>query len=235
MFETRFISWGISRQALFLMGIFPLCFLLTFHSIAPEVVVAGVLLSVLWVFFLSRGFYRFTKIYFWSILGGLTVELVFALRDKNFVQMGFGIASMLAFLGAFHWLEKQMAKAQFNPDIQWFEGLPRFFPKVQIDICWEEKWYRGSLRRIDDQGMFLFLQQSEEESKKLRVNKAVKNSVLPVKLQYREHVFVGDAKLQSVFYERWLGMGLQICPKDLYHFTQYSKIVQNLKGEGYAT
>jgi hypothetical protein len=122
--------------------------------------------------------------------------------------------------------------------IRTFDGLrayPSFFPRVQVEVFWEEKWYRASLRKIDDYGLFLFLQDSESLSKDLKVNQRLRKTVLPLKIQYRDHAFEGDAKLQSVFYERWLGMGLQICPKDLYHFTQYSKIVQNLKGEAYAT
>lgn len=239
MFElflnTRFISWGISRLILFFMGILPLLFALTFHAVSPEMIVLGLLVAVLWVFFLSRGFYRFTKVYFWTVLTGLTLELIFALRDKNFFQMTCGIVCVATFLASFQWLERQMGLAQHNPGIKWFEGLPQFFPRVQVEVFWREKWHRASLRKIDHHGMFLFLQQSEAESAAFRVNRTSKKSVLPLKLQYRDHVFEGDAKLQSVFYERWLGMGLQICPKDLYHFTQYSKVVQNLKGEGYAT
>ena len=208
---------------------------MAFHTVSLGLVVIGLLVAVLWVFFLSRGFYRFTRIYFGTVLFGLTFELILALRDKNFAQMITGIVCVITFLAMFNWLENQMNRAQHNPGIRWFEGLPQFFPRVQIEVFWREKWHRASLRKIDDYGMFLFLQQSGYESENLRVNQKVKKSVLPIKLQYRGQAFEGDAKLQSVFYERWLGMGLQICPKDLYHFTQYSKIVQNLKGEGYAT
>lgn len=235
MFETRFISWGINRYILFLMGVFPLFFMVAFHSVAPEVIVGGLFLAVLWVFFLSRGIYRFTKIYFWTVLAGFTIELVLALRDKDFVQMSVGILCVVIFLALFHWLERQMERAQHNPAIRWYEGLPQFFPKVQIEVFWQDQWHKASLRKIDDFGMFLFLQQSEELARGLKLSPAMRKSVLPLKVQYRDHSFEGDAKLQSVFNERWLGMGLQICPKDLYHFTQYSKIVQNLKGEGYAT
>jgi hypothetical protein len=169
------------------------------------------------------------------VLIGLTLELIFALRDKNFLQMIAGILSVVAFLTFFQWLEKQMALAQHNPGIRWYEGLPQFFPRVQVDVFWNEKWFKASLRKIDNYGMFLFLQQSEDESVSLTVNKSLKESLMLLKIQYRGQIFEGNAKLQSVFFSRWLGMGLQICPKDLYHFTQYSKIVQNLKGEGYAT
>jgi hypothetical protein len=67
------------------------------------------------------------------------------------------------------------------------------------------------------------------------LGKTIKNTIVSVKIRYRDLEFEGEAGLKSVFRDRWLGMGLQIQPKDLYHFTQYGKIVQNLKGEGYAT
>ncbi len=235
MFEIRFVSWGISRFILLLMGLFPMLFILPFHNSSPELLVSGILLAVAWVFLLSRGFYRFSKVYFWSVLAGLTFELVFALRDKNFIQMITEILCVITFLILFHWLERQLERAQYSPNVKWYEGLPQFFPKVQIEVYWKEQWYRASLRKIDDYGMFLFLQQSEQDAKSLKVTRSLKKTVLPIKILYRDHSFEGEAHLKSVFYERWLGMGLQISPKDLYHFTQYSKIVQNLKGEGYAT
>jgi hypothetical protein len=235
MFETRYVSWGISKVILFVMGLLPLLFVLAFHEVSLELVISGIFLALFWVFVISRGYYQFSKIYFWGVLSVLTVELIFALRDKNFIQMSLGILFVLSLLALFDWLEKQMVRAQYSPGIKWYEGLPQFFPKVQIEVFWDQQWHRASLRRIDDFGMFVFLQKSEQVSGSLKVDSTLKKSTLPLKIQYRDHFFEGDAKLQSVFYERWLGMGLQICPKDLYHFTQYSKIVQNLKGEGYAT
>ena len=146
-----------------------------------------------------------------------------------------GIICVAVFLIFFQWLEQKIHLAQYNPGIRWFEGLPQFFPRVKLEVYWGGKWHKASLRKIDHQGMFLFLQPAEDSSLKIESRRVTRKSLLPLKLQYRDHFFEGDAKLQSVFYERWLGMGLQICPKDLYHFTQYSKIVQNLKGEDYAT
>ena len=235
MFDRRFFCWGIPRWILFLMGVLPILFVTLFYKVSPEIVVTGLVLAMLWVFFLSRGLYWVTKLYFWLSLSGLTLELIFALREKNFIQMTSGIVCVAVFLIFFQWLERQMVRAQNNPGILWFEGLPRFFPRVQVEVFWDEKWFRASLRKIDHQGMFLFLQQSEQEAENIKMGHSLRKSMIPFKLQYRDLVFSGDAKLQSVFYERWLGMGLQICPKDLYHFTQYSKIVQNLKGEDYAT
>jgi hypothetical protein len=127
MFETRFISWGISRWLLFFMGIFPLLFVLGFHTVSPELVVVGLLVAVLWVFFISRGFYRFIQIYFWAMMCGLTLEMILALREKNFILMLIGIICVLTFLLFFQWLEKQTRRAQHHPNIRWFEGLPQFF------------------------------------------------------------------------------------------------------------
>lgn len=235
MFETRFLCWGISRWILFFMGVLPVLFVAIFHAIPVEFAVLGLVLAVFWVFFMSRGYYRFSHVYFWTCLSGLTLELIFALREKNFVQMAAGIACVAVFLGLFHWLERQMNRAQHNPDVRWFEGLPQFLPRVKMEVFWNDKWYQASLRKIDHHGIFVFLQKSEQEARHFRLKPSMKHGFFPIKLQYRDHEFIGDARLRSVFNERWLGMGLQICPKDLYHFTQYSKIVQNLKGEGYAT
>ncbi len=235
MFEMRFFSWGLSRFLLFLIGAFPLAFTFSFHSVRSELLALGLMLAVMWVFFLSRGFYFFTKIYSWLALTGLTLELINALRDKNLLQMIAAIVCVLLFLFSFQWLERQIGKAQYSPDVKWYEGLPKFFPRVQVDVLWNDQWQKASLRKIDDHGLFVFLQQSEEVSQKLKLGKTIKNTIVSVKIRYRDLEFEGEAGLKSVFRDRWLGMGLQIQPKDLYHFTQYGKIVQNLKGEGYAT
>jgi len=235
LFKFRFQTWGISKSLLFLMGIFPVLFTLAFHPVRPELAAVGVVASIFWVFLLSRGFYILAKLYFWFILSGLTFELVYALKYKNFVQMTTATVCVLIFLFSFQWLERQLARAQYDPDVKWYEGLPKLFPRVHIEVFWNEEWHQASLRKIDDFGLFLFLQKSESQVEEFRLNRQSRAASLPVKIRYRDHQFEGEAGLKSVFLDRWLGMGLQIRPKDLYHFTQYGKIVQNLKGEGYAT
>ena len=235
MFEMRFLSWGIPRSILFLMGTFPLAFALVFHSLAPVFLVFGLLVTVLWVFLISRGFYVFTKVYLWCMLAGLSAELVFAFRNRNPIQMIAAMACVLIFLYSFQWLEKQVARACLDPAVKWYEGLPKLFPRVALEVLIQDQWRRASLRRIDDHGLFLFVHDSESESSHFRGGLQSRKALYPIRIRYRDLVFEGDALLQSVFRDRWLGMGLQIKPKDLYHFSQYGKIVQILKGEGYAT
>jgi hypothetical protein len=234
-FEFRFYSWGISKSFLFLIGFFPVLFALAFRPVLPELAFLGVLFSLSWVFLISRGFYILTRIYFWLILSGLTLQLVFALQDRSFLQMFTAMICVLIFLFSFQWLERQLSRAQYSPGVKWYEGLPKIFPKVQIEVFWKEKWHQASLRKIDDYGMFLFLQRSEEDAEAFELSRQIRKMKLGLKIRYRDHQFEGEAGVKSVFIDRWLGFGLQICPKDLYHFTQYGKIVQNLKGEGYAT
>jgi hypothetical protein len=235
MFEMRFFAWGLPRWILFLMGVFPLAFAMVFHSLHPLFLVFGVLLTVCWVFLISRGFYAVTRIYLWLMLSGLSAELVFALKNKNLIQVTAAAICVPVFLYSYHWLEEQIRRAFLAPDVKWYEGLPKFFPRVSVEIFWKNEWRRASLRRIDDLGLFLFIQDSEMDSREFRITRSVKNSVYPVRISYRDRLFEGDAGVRSVFRDRWLGMGLQIRPKDLYHFSQYGKIVQILKGEGYAT
>jgi hypothetical protein len=234
MFEMRFMSWGLPRSILFLMSVSPILFARIFHDFHSAFLTAGLVLAVFWVFLITRGFYVFSRIYLWLMLSGLSAELVFALRDKNFIQMGAAIVFVLLFLFGYHWLEERIARAQFDPSVQWYEGLPKLYPRVEIEVQWKDQWRRALLRKIDDHGIFLFLQDSEHEAETIRFNRQLKKTGVGLKIRYRDHQFEGDARLQSIFCDRWLGMGLQIQPKDLYHFTQYGKIVQTLKGEGYA-
>jgi hypothetical protein len=230
----RFLSWGLPRSILFLMAIIPVCFARAFHVFHPAFFIAGIILAVFWVFFIVRGFYLFTRIYLWLMLAGLTAELLYALRDKNFVQMVSAIIIVLIFLYGYHWLEDRVARAQYSPDVKWYEGLPKLFPRVQLEVLWKDQWRQAGLRKIDDYGLFVFLHQSEAEVSEIRLNRELKETPVKFRIRYREQFFEGDAGLKSLFCDRWLGLGLQIQPKDLYDFTQYGKIVQILKGESYA-
>lgn len=234
-FEFRFWSWGIPKSILFLIGFFPVLFALVFRPVRPELAILGILFSLSWVFLISRGFYILTRFYFWLILSGLTFQLVLALKDRSFFQMFTAIICVLIFLFSFQWLERQLSRAQYSPGVKWYEGLPKLFPKVHVEVFWNQEWRPANLRKIDDYGLFLFLQKSEVDVEDFQLTRLIRKANLPLKIRYRDHQFEGEAGIKSVFLDRWLGLGLQIQPKDLYHFTQYGKIVQNLKGEGYAT
>ena len=223
MVETRFISWSIHPWVLGLIGLYPLLFAFLFHSMTPEGLLIGILGIVFWVFFVTRGLYRWTQIYFWMTLGWFVFELIMAFSQKNIVAMVYGFVGVGGLLVIAHHLSNRFKRSYSHPQIQWFEGLPQFANRVKVSVFHQDTWMPAHLKVIDHYGIFIFMPTPIAKAK----------SVL-VRLEYGEHRFEGDFALKSLFYAEWLGLGLQILPKDLYHFNQYGNLVRQLKGENYA-
>ena len=96
-------------------------------------------------------------------------------------------------------------------------------PKVAIRVKLDQDWCEARIRAIDERGFFVF------------VPKMVSfrpQQLVSFELGFRGASIVGEAKLTSSFVGEKLGFGLQFSPKDLYHFSQYTALVQRLRGEG---
>jgi hypothetical protein len=110
-----------------------------------------------------------------------------------------------------------------NPRSKWFEGDPLTDPKVTTQVNLGAEWCEARIRTIDEKGFFIF------------IRKAIPFKPLQAvsfELEFKGAKISGEARLTSSFVGENLGFGLQFSPKDLYHFSQYTALVQRLRGEG---
>jgi len=246
----RFRVWGIKLVQLWTVACVPVLFWFLFRWYEqPEISALSLLrffqpvlswalpiyavFSFVWIFLAKRGFYQARFSFYALIVIQLGFELFSAVADRSFGRIGIGLLLLAILVLIYRWLESRIDSAQINPRIRWFEGEPKALPHLQAKIRIHEAWYEASVRVLDRKGLFLLLKGWEHGVRELKVK-----TPLAFELRFRDKTIEGEGKMAALFWNVPLdqprpGIGLQFLPKDLYHFSQYTALVESLKGEGY--
>lgn len=246
----RFRVWGINYLQLWSIATVPLLFWVGFRLNDQRDVLFSSLFalyrpfviwalpiyfvfSFAWIYLLKRGVFR-SRNAFYALCGiQLVYELVTAVFERGFSRIGLGLVFLLFMAAIYRWLESRVTSAELNPQVEWFEGAPKVYPRVEAKIKIGDQWFEAQVRRIDPKGLFVFLKNWDQDMKLLRSRTPVE-----FELQFRAQQVDGEAKVASLFMNSEAqsqkpGIGLQFSPKDLYHLSQYTALVESLKGEGY--
>ena len=227
----RLRIFGIPKAALFCVGFLPAALWLAFHPYSllyrsEEVYwVLGVGLSSALGFTAAMGSGWFVSRYFvyGMSVSVLVYELIRSVGRRDFLSMGAGILCLGVLIAVGLWLERRVASACLNPRCEWFEGEPLMMSQVEASVKWGEEALPARLRRIDEQGLFLFLDPPFSFSP---------NQYVEVWLRLGGFEVQGEARIRASFIGEKTGLGLQFLRKDLYHFSRYTALVQQLRGRG---
>jgi hypothetical protein len=249
----RYQVWGIKRFELLAAALFPLfswaffrwydepqlSLLSLFNFYRPYFLWSlplYVLFSAAWIILFRRGWFAARFCFYAIALSALAIEIYFSVSSRDFTRVGIGLVFFVSLFGIYRWLENQVGCAHFNPRIRWFEGEPKTIPLIQAKVKLGEDWHEASVRTCDERGFFLLFQKplAAESLALIRAR-----PVVAFELNFRKVAADGEAKIMSLFSPSTpgtnAGLGLQFLPKDLYHFSQYTALIESLKGEGYAT
>jgi hypothetical protein len=227
----RLRIFAIPRLALFVAGMFPSLTWCAFHPVSVTFqredffwvvgigICTGFFLSVL----IRRGFFLARYFVYLLFTLGIGVTLLGAVMDRDFASLGIGLVAFFLFLGIVIWLEKNIDSAALNPEHEWYEGVLRMIPTLAASIRLGDHLHPAHVRRIDSRGMFLFFDQPVSFKAGQRV---------VVEMDSGTRKVSGEAKVAARFEGKKVGFGLQFLPKDLYHFAEYSALVQELRGRG---
>jgi hypothetical protein len=227
----RLRIFGISRLALFFAGMFPSLTWCAFHPLSVVyrredffwVGGIGILTGILLSTFIRRGFFLARFFIYVLFIAGIAVALIGAVLDRDFVSLGIALLAFSMFMGVVLWLEKKILSATLNPGHVWYEGDPRVIPNLKAILRSGDQMIPAQVRRLDPGGFFLMLDQSFSFKPHQRVL---------VEMASGSRKVEGEAKIVAHFKGEKMGLGLQFLPKDLYHFTDYSALVQELRGRG---
>lgn len=227
----RLKVFGIPKILLVLIGLLPTALwcifhlnLLSYHErSAPTIVAAGFALSLIFTYFFSRGLFAFRFVVL--LCAGVVFGDAFisAMIERDFLKLAFALAAFGATVFLFFWVEARVQGADVNPKLKWFEGKPKFLPELEARLKIGDSWVSGQVRAIDRRGFFVFLADS--------ITKPTQ-STISFALSFKNSEVEGQSKLSAQFFGETAGFGLQFLPKDLYHFSQYTALVERLRGEG---
>ena len=189
------------------------------------------LFALAWITLLKRGVFQSRYALYILILIELGYETMSAMMVRDLNRMGLGLGLVLIMTWVYRWLEQRVKTAHLNPGVKWYEGLPRLLPRVSARVKIKDQEYRAQVRSLDHEGIFLFIEECKREDWKSLRMKNIEFSLI-----FRTRQLEGEGRLTSLFMEQdrdeMPGIGLQFSPKDLYHFNQYTALVEELRGEG---
>lgn len=199
---------------------------------------AILLLSALfWIFFFRRGLFRARYVPYAFLVLELFFELLKSVTARDLFHLCSALLYFMAVIALTRWMEAWVELAAFNPKMQWFEGTPKKIPHLGLEVRAggeEGEWRKAAVRRLDEKGFFILLDEPVEDSPSLGVRKRVE-----FKLKWRGQEVQGEGWVvgrlkQFNASQQVSGIGLLFFPKGLYHFIQYTALYESLKGEGYA-
>jgi hypothetical protein len=227
----RLKIFGIPKLLLVLIGLLPAFFWSAFHASSlsihertlPTVAITGTLISFIFTYFFSRGFFgiRYGILLFSMITIG--DALISSMFDRDFSKLGIALLIFALGMAVSFWLERRVQSADINPKLKWFEGDPKLMPQIEARLKNGDVWSEGKLRAIDRNGFFIFMPESVT---------IAPSRTFDFELKFKGTEVAGQGKLNAQFIGGTSGFGLQFSPKDLYHFSQYTALVERLKGEG---
>jgi hypothetical protein len=213
------------------MGLLPTFIWFSFHSNVIQfrqeeffwVLGLGGVLSLMFTYSLRRGLFSARYFVYLAITFVILAELLKSVSNRDFQNM----ASSLFFLGggvlAGLWLEKRIASATVNPECEWFDGNPKVIQSMGATLSVNDRSFQAKIRKIDAEGLFVFLDSPISVKPKQRVRVRIELDGVSVE---------GDALISSQFLGQKQGLGLQFLKKDLYHSSEYTGMVQHLRGKG---
>ena len=183
----------------------------------------GILFAIGFTILFRRGGFRVRHALYGLMIWELLGEMIPAVLERDFTKLALGLAILILMVMLGTWLERRVESAPLNPRALWFEGDLKPIPRVKARIRSGDSWMDARIRRIDERGVF-FLFQGPWHGRG--------RQIVEFELEHAGIRVGGEGSLVSFFEGDSPGFGLQFLPKDLYHFQQYTALVERLRGEG---
>ena len=246
----RYQVWGLRTSQLLCTALLPFLFWVSFrwrdrqdlslssflHFYRMNLIVVGsiyLVLSLVWVFLMKRGIFSSRRALYLVAISEFIYEIFQAVASRDLVKMGLWLCLFLVLGLVYRWLEGKIQAAHLNPKVEWYEGRPQVISRVSVKLKIQDSWWEAGVRRMDRQGLFVFLKDQPSDRQSL-LESLGSERVLGFEMTFRGQAVEGDGRVRSVFSGEQAGIGLQFLPKDLYHFSQYTALVESLRGEGHA-
>jgi hypothetical protein len=172
----------------------------------------------------------------WALIAGgvlasawILVSAWLAIRAKQPSLGFFTLFLVVFFSGVLNWLYRELGRSFFDPQIRWFQQLPKPLPGLSCEVqrkgaksaAWES--YRVS--RIDEEGAFLFCEQRTAKN-------FTRKDRLSLKFSYRDRQVEAAGVPVRDLRGGW-GVGVQFKGLKADDYKDIGDFVELLRGEGH--
>lgn len=163
-----------------------------------------------------------------------TVTAAFAVWTQNFWLGFFNLGLCLFWWVLFSWLKREMTRSFFDPNLRWYQGLPKAIPKLECEVIARNPRVKGKgirqvfqVSRMDREGAFLFSRKRNADvMRSLSRGRAKLNFNF-----YDKKISVRGVPVRV--FDHGLGFGYRFVPKDSDHAKNLGDFIEKLQGEGY--
>jgi len=152
----------------------------------------------------------------------------YAVRMQNYSIAFFTLFLALYWLLVWSWIRLEMRRTFFDPQMAWFQGLPRAIPGVECEIEGVDR-YRVS--RLDEDGVFVFTP-SEERAGALEGWLESRTGSAGLRIAYKDRT-VECRGFAVTRLDRGSGAGIQFSGMSPDGRKDLSDFVEALRGEGH--
>jgi hypothetical protein len=146
-----------------------------------------------------------------------------AIRTHNPTLGFFTVILMLFFLSLTRWLDREISRSFFDPQLRWYQRVPKPIAGLKCHVILGSNTLEMKVSRIDGEGAFLFTEKSESDP----IWKAAQ-----LRFSFRDrHIFCEGKPIRSLV--RAVGAGFYFTQMSPDRKKELNDFIEVLRGEGY--
>jgi hypothetical protein len=158
------------------------------------------------------------------------LSALFAIRTKN-PGLGFYSIFLSVYLGLMlYWIRHEMRRSFFDPDMQWYEGLPKSIPSLVCEIVAGNTRTPMKVSRLDEEGTFIFSEVPLELETRFPMTPDRKSELV---MKFRDRQVNCHGVPMSFFKRSSEGVGFRFFENSLDQRKDLGDFIEALRGEGY--
>jgi hypothetical protein len=174
----------------------------------------------------------------WALSIGTALAIVWvavsawlAIRAKQPSLGFFTLFLVVFFSGVLSWLERELGRSFFDPQIRWYQQLPKPLPGLSCQVAPQgakpPSWEQFRVSRIDEEGAFLFREKQPEKA-----HVFTRREKLALKFTFKDREVEAAGVPVRDLRGGW-GVGIQFKGLKADTYKDIGDFVEVLRGEGH--
>jgi hypothetical protein len=170
----------------------------------------------------------------WIFLGigilWVGLSAFWSIRTKN-PGLGFFSIFLSVYIGlVLYWIKHEMSRSFFDPNMFWYEGLPKNIPALSCEIVAGETRTEMKVSRLDEEGTFIFSDAPYSLSDRFPMSPDRKSELI---FRFRDRQVTCHGVPMSFFKRTSEGVGFRFFENSMDQRKDLGDFIEALRGEGY--